>query len=122
MDFDELFVPFETVKTQFESVWNTVNLLHVTTDIMEKNRFSALFARAERAYVLRFTSETIFNHLKKIEAEFEEKKHLNTQQARILERYMTEYKGQGYELSEERKLELSKNWNKKLARRRLRNL
>ena len=65
-DFDKLFVPLEAAKVALENVWNSVNMLNIGTEIMEKDRYMTLYKRTERAYLTRFSSRPLFNTLIKI--------------------------------------------------------
>ena len=62
-DFKTLFDPLERAKVQFESVWNSVNMLGVVTDHLDQDRFAILHKRAERAFLGRLNSKTIFKTL-----------------------------------------------------------
>jgi Zn-dependent oligopeptidase len=115
-DFDALFLPLEEAKCQMETVWNTVNLLHIATDALDRDRFTQLHRRAERAFLTRHGSRDIHAALLKLKAEHAEgKRLLNGEQLRILERYLMEYKHQGFELSEKKYLELNTNWMARLS-------
>ena len=89
--WEEVLRRMENSFLALESGWNTVNLLSLTTDKLEQDRFNQLLRRAERALLTKFGSRTLYDYLKSLgEIEGEE--------GRILERYNLEYKHQGYEL------------------------
>lgn len=71
----------------------------------------------EKSNVLpcRHGSKTIYQTLLKIRDEQEERSHLDQDQVRILERYLMEYKHQGYELAAKKQDELQQTWNPRLA-------
>eukprot|EP00095_Tigriopus_kingsejongensis_P011036 maker-scaffold109_size355148-snap-gene-1.29 protein:Tk11036 transcript:maker-scaffold109_size355148-snap-gene-1.29-mRNA-1 annotation:"oligopeptidase a" len=115
VDFNTLFDTIEHAKCEFESVWNTVNLLHVTTDILDRDRFTKLHWRAERAFLTRVSSRTIYATLKRLKETHEQTGNLTPDQNRILERYLTEYKHKGFELDDKGYKEFTMNWLKKLS-------
>lgn len=98
--------------------WTAVQVLHVTTDALNRDRFIQLHRRAERAYLTRIGSRVIYETLHDIKKEHEEKNHLNANQLAVLDRYLLEYKHQGFELSEVKQKELTGNWIKKLMEAR----
>ena len=61
-------MPLESAKLHLENVWNSVNLLNLASDIMESDRYMSLYKRAERSYLSRFSSRSIYNCLLKIKA------------------------------------------------------
>ena len=113
MDFDKLFLPLEAARCQFESVWNSVNVLHLTTDSLDDDRFIILHKRAMRAFDTRYSSKSVHKTLKAMEEEDRARNHLSQNQRTILKRYLVEYKHQGFELEEEKFMTLTYNWTKK---------
>ena len=57
---------------------------------------------------------TLKSHLQTIKAEHVEKKTLTAEEERILDRYLLEYKHQGYDLTIPKYEELNANWMKRL--------
>jgi len=106
--WEEVLKRMENSFLALESGWNTVNLLSLTTDKLEQDRFNQLLRRAERALLTKFGSRTLYDYLKSLgEIEGEE--------GRILERYNLEYKHQGYELPHNKYMALNAHWMKRLA-------
>lgn len=87
-----------------------MNVLHLATDALDRDRFTILHKRASRSFNSRFTSKAIHKTLKAIREEDREKGHLTDLQRRILERYLVEYKHQGYDLPEDKLMTLTTNW------------
>lgn len=106
-DLSAMLARLEPAKLQLETVWNSVQILHITTDGLDKDRFVTLHRRAERAFLTRLDSRVIYDFLTNVTATGEEE--------RILERWLVEYKHQGYELTEKKQLELNSNWMKRLG-------
>jgi len=115
MDFDQLFGPLEASKCQFESVWSSVNLLLLVTDMLESDRFRKLHDRAKRALSTRIGSRVIFDHLTKMRDSHLENPFLKPHEEQMVNRYLTELKHQGFEGPETRYEELHGNWLKKLT-------
>ena len=115
MDFDQLFGPLEASKCQFESVWSSVNLLLLVTDMLESDRFRKLHDRAKRALSTRIGSRVIFDHLTKMRDSHLENSFLKPHEEQMVNRYLTELKHQGFEGPETRYEELHGNWLKKLT-------
>ena len=115
-DFNTLFEPFERVRCQFESVWNSVSLLNLTTDKLDRDRIQILHARAEGAFASRFGSKKIHATLKEIKTnQIEGKIDLDKHQQRNLDKYLAEYRQNGFDLPEKKYLELTTNWLKRLT-------
>ena len=114
-DFDLIFVDMEKAKCHLESVWNSVNVMHVATDMLDRDRYVQLNRRAERALLTRLGSKSIHNALKRIKAKNEENPVLRRDQIRMLERYLMEYKHQGFDLPDKKFQELTTNWMKRLG-------
>ena len=113
-DFDKIFGVLEEAKVQLEAVWNSVNLMNMATDRLNTERYDVLNRRVERGRLSVYGSDDIYSALVAIKAEHEEKKHLDADRLRILERYLMEFKRQGAELNKKKKRDLQFNWMKKL--------
>jgi Zn-dependent oligopeptidase len=115
-DFDDLFAPLEKVKCHFEGVWSTVNLLNMVSDVLDRDRAATLHRRAERAFASIHGSRTIFDALVAMRERHDSGQAvLDSDRLRILERYLLEYKHQGYGIGEKKFEELNNNWMKRLA-------
>lgn len=108
-DWEKLLVGLEESRVLLESVWNTVNLLNIVTDKLDMDRFTTLSKRAERAFLSRYDSRTIFGFLQSDAVE-----NVQGEDLTLLKRYKLEYKNQGFELEEKKYLELNGNWIKRL--------
>lgn len=118
-DYDALFGPFETALCQFQSVWNSVTMLNLTTDKFDKDRMAILHSRAEAAYGTRFGSKKIHENLKQMKNDFAEGKiSLDEQQYRNVEKYLLDYRLNGFDLPELKYRELTETWQKKVAEAR----
>lgn len=109
-DFHELFGALEQAKVNLESVWSSVNLLILASDKLDQDRFTKLHDRAERALMSRHDSRIIYNHLTEMRASAK----LEPYQENIIDRYLTEYRTQGFALPEKKHEELHSHWLKKL--------
>ena len=88
-DFRTLFEPFELARCQFESVLNSVNLLNLTSDIIDRDRVAILHSRAVRASASRNDSRPLHTTLKKMKADHVEGvKLLEPDQLRVVERWV----------------------------------
>jgi len=109
-DWETLLKQVEVARLELESMWAMVSLLKISTDKLDMDRFTQLERRAERAFLTRYDSRTIHEFVtgdSVATTEGEDK--------RVLERFVTEYKHQGYELTEKKYLELNGNWMKRLS-------
>ncbi|XP_040575290.1 uncharacterized protein [Lepeophtheirus salmonis] len=95
-DFTKIIQALENSRVQFETIWNNVNMLLLTTDLLDRDLFTKLHQRAEKALQQRFDSLDIYNTLKSIN---NEKYGLNEELSQILDRYLLECKFQGLDLS-----------------------
>ncbi|TRY68570.1 hypothetical protein TCAL_06919 [Tigriopus californicus] len=115
LDFEALFGAIDQAKCEYESVWYAVNLLHVTTEVLDRDIFMKLHRRAERALVVRMSSRGIHSQLKRLQQEDQKTQNLTPSQRHLLQRYLTEYKLKGFDLSENGYLELNETWLRRLA-------
>jgi len=109
-DWEVLLKQMEGERVELENIWATVSLLNIATDKLDMDRFMQLEKRAERALLTRYDSRTIHG--------FVTGDWVGTvggEDRRVLDRFVTEYKNQGYELPEKKYLELNANWMKRLA-------
>ena len=114
-DFNALFEPFERARCQFEGVWSSVNLLNLTTDSLDRDRSHILQSRAEAAFNSRFASKKIQATIKQIKADqLAGKVDLDKQQQMYIEKYLAEYRHNGFELPELKYRELTETWTKRL--------
>lgn len=114
-DFKRLLEPLEKAKVQFESVWHCANMLQLVTDSLEKDRFIRLHLRAEKASLARVDSRPFHQALKDMKAkQLEQSNFLSADEERIVDRYLLEYRHQGYDLDDKKYSELTETWNKKL--------
>jgi len=109
-DWNKLLVELETSRTILENVWNCVNLIMITTDNLDQDRFIILSKRAERAFLSRYDSRTIFDFISSDSIE-----NVSGEHETLLNRFKLEYKHQGFELSQKKYLELNGNWIKRLS-------
>ena len=115
-DFEALFGPFETALCQFQSVWNSVTMLNLTTDKFDRDRITILHSRAETAFGTRFGSRKIHETLKQMKNDsMEGKINLDEQQKRIIEKILTDFRLNGFDLTEIKYRELTETWMKRLA-------
>ena len=105
----------EESRCRLEATWSSVNLMRIVSDDLEADRFLQLHRRAERAFLSRHDSKVIHGALKDLLAEHAEKGNLDQQRLRIVERYLLEYKHNGFELEEKKKTELTVTWMNKLG-------
>ena len=118
-DFDTLFKPFEQAICNFQSVRNSVSLLNLATDKLDRDRMMILNARAEAAFANRFNSKAIYKTLKKIQSDFNDGTIiLDEHQKMSLDKNLREYNLNGYDLPERKYLELTTTWLKRLAETR----
>eukprot|EP00088_Acartia_fossae_P028036 TRINITY_DN2880_c0_g1_i2.p1 TRINITY_DN2880_c0_g1~~TRINITY_DN2880_c0_g1_i2.p1 ORF type:complete len:779 (-),score=169.37 TRINITY_DN2880_c0_g1_i2:109-2445(-) len=108
-DWHTLLSGLETYRVNLENVWNSVNLINITTDKLNSDRFHILSKRADRAFLSRYDSKTIFEFIMS-----DEVSNVSGEDAVLLDRFKMEYKNQGYGLSEKKFLELNANWMKRL--------
>lgn len=109
-EWEMLLTKMEVERLELENIWAIVSLLKITTDKLDMDRFVTLEKRAERAFLTRYDSRTIHDFVTgdwvgTVEGE----------DKRVLERYVTEYRNQGFELPEKKYLELNANWMKRLG-------
>ena len=109
-EWEVLLSKVEVERLELENIWAIVSLLKITTDKLDMDRFVTLEKRAERAFLTRYDSRTIHDFVTgdwvgTVEGE----------DKRVLERYVTEYRNQGFELPEKKYLELNANWMKRLG-------
>ena len=115
-DFDTLFGPFEHALCNYQGVWNSVSLLNLATDKFDRDRLRILNSRAEGAFASRFGSRIIHGTLKQIKTdEMDGKIKLDEQQKRNLDKYLHEYRLNGFDLPNIKYLELTTNWQKRLV-------
>jgi len=105
-----LLEQLEVARVELDSMWAMVSLMKIATDKLDMDRFIQLEKRAERALLTRYDSRTIHEFVTG-----ESVSTVSGEDQRILERFVTEYKHQGYELPEKKYLELNANWMKRLA-------
>lgn len=116
MDFDQLIGPLEKAKCAFEGVWSTVNLLILVTEKLDVDRFSKLHSRSIRSLASRLDSKFIHSHLKAMLDKHLDQPFLTEEQERFLQRFMVEFKHQGFNLSENKFRELHENWLRQLRK------
>jgi len=109
-DWTVLRTELEKSGLALESVLSSVNMLNIVTDQLDMDRFTTLLRRAERAFLSRFDSRTIHTFLTG-----DKVSNVEGEDARVLERSVTEYKHQGFELPEKKYMELRGNWMKRLG-------
>jgi len=115
-DFKRLLEPLEKAKVQFESVWHCANMLQLVTDSLEKDRFVRLHLRAEKASLARVESRPFYQALKDMKSrQLESSDFLSSDEERIVDRYLLEYRHQGFELEDKKYQELTGMWTKKLS-------
>ena len=112
MDFDQLIGPLDAAKCQIECVMGIVGLFGIVAPAkLNVDRFSKLENRALQAMGRRHDSQYIFDHLVKVE-----KTDLSPSQRRIINRYLSNYKHNGFYLNDERKVfELRSIFDRKIA-------
>jgi len=108
-DWEVLLKKMEGERLELENMWAIVHLLNIATDKLDMDRFTQLNKRAERAFLTRYDSRTIHGFVTG-----ETVGDVVGEDKRVLERFVTEYKHQGYELPEKKYLELNANWMKRL--------
>jgi len=109
-NWEVLLTQIEVARLELENMWAMISLLKITTDKLDMDRFTGLERRAERAILTRYDSRTIHEFVtgdKVATVDGEDK--------RVLERFVTEYRHQGYELSDKKYQELNANWMKRLV-------
>jgi len=109
-DWEALLADLEESRVLLESTWNSVNLISIVSDNLESDRFAVLSKRAERAFLTRYDSRTIYDFINS-----DKVKNVTGEEKTLLNRYQLEYKNQGYELPEKKYLELNANWMKRLS-------
>jgi len=109
-DWEELVKQMEEERLELESVWACVSLLNITTDKLDMDRFLQLEKRAERALLTRYDSRTIHGFISG-----DWVGTVRGEDKIVLDRFITEYRNQGYELPEKKYLELNANWVKRLT-------
>eukprot|EP00096_Caligus_rogercresseyi_P013940 TRINITY_DN6508_c0_g1_i1.p1 TRINITY_DN6508_c0_g1~~TRINITY_DN6508_c0_g1_i1.p1 ORF type:complete len:740 (+),score=236.52 TRINITY_DN6508_c0_g1_i1:24-2243(+) len=100
-DFEKILRALEESRIEFETVWNNVNMLLLTTDLLERDLFSKLHLRAEKALQQRHDSLIIYNTLKSIHSQ---KDKLSEELQQVLDRYLLECKLQGLDLPPKKNL------------------
>jgi len=108
-DWSALLENLEHSRVLLESAWNTVNLLNIVSDKLDIDRFTTLNKRAERAFLSRYDSKTIFEFLSS-----DKVNNVSGEEKTLLDRFKLEYKHQGFGLPEKKYLELNANWVKRL--------
>jgi len=109
-NWEVLLTQIEVARLELENMWAMISLLKITTDKLDMDRFTGLERRAERAILTRYDSRTIHEFVtgdKVATVDGEDK--------RVLERFVTEYRHQGYELNDKKYQELNANWMKRLV-------
>jgi len=109
-NWETLLKQIEVARLELESMWAMVSLLKISTDKLDMDRFTQLERRAERAFLTRYDSRTIHEFVTG-----DSVATMEGEDKRVLERFVTEYKHQGYELTEKKYLELNGNWMKRLS-------
>jgi len=109
-DWELLLKEIESERLELENMWAIVSLLKIVTDKLDMDRFVQLEKRTERAFLTRYDSRTIHDFVTS-----ENINVIDDEDKTLLERFKTEYRNQGYELSEKKYKELNANWMKRLS-------
>lgn len=109
-EWENVLLGLEREKLECEYLFSLVSLLEIVTDKLDMDRFKQLTRRAERALLTKYDSRTVHDFItgdwvKTVQAE----------DKTLLDRFVTEYKHQGYELTEKKYMELNSNWLKRLS-------
>ena len=109
-DWEKILSGLEREKLECEYLFSLVSLLQIVTDKLDMDRFKQLTRRAERALLTKYDSRTVHNFITG-----DWIKTVQGEDKTLLERFVTEYKHQGYELTEKKYRELNSNWLKRLS-------
>jgi len=109
-NWEVLLTQIEVARLELENMWAMISLLKITTDKLDMDRFTGLERRAERAILTRYDSRTIHEFVTG-----DMVATVDGEDKRVLERFVTEYRHQGYELSDKKYQELNANWMKRLV-------
>eukprot|EP00092_Neocalanus_flemingeri_P019582 GFUD01021214.1.p1 GENE.GFUD01021214.1~~GFUD01021214.1.p1 ORF type:complete len:771 (+),score=230.50 GFUD01021214.1:151-2463(+) len=109
-EWEVLLKQMEVERLELENTWAIVSLLKITTDKLDMDRFMTLERRAERAFLTRYDSRTIHGFVTGDSVDA-----VGGEDKTVLDRFVTEYRNQGYELPEKKYLELNANWMKRLG-------
>jgi len=109
-EWNTLLTSIEYQRLELENMLAIVSLLKITTDKLDLDRFMQLEKRAERAFLTRYDSRAIHEFVTG-----DWVSNVEGEDKRVLERFVTEYRNQGYELSEKKYRELNSNWMKRLS-------
>jgi len=107
--WESLMAELERAYLSWEQVFSTIQLLGIVSERLDMDRFTQLSRRAERALLTRYDSQPLYDFISSLEPV------LQGEEGRLLERYATEYKFQGYGLNMKKKDALTGNWMKKVA-------
>ena len=109
-EWENILLGLEKEKLECEYMFSLVCLLEIVTDKLDMDRFKQLTRRAERALLTKYDSRTVHQFVTS-----DWVKTVGGEDKTLLERFVTEYKHQGYELTEKKYMELNSNWLKRLG-------